>query len=103
MRAAGADDTLDCAGRWYRYRLVGPRRLRMVECETIEQVGERPADCLPIRRIIVAGMNQGIAQRIEAVRLVLRGQAGAMQQRPQRGIAERGPVELADMLVSTCG
>ena len=75
----------------------------MAQRDAVDQFGDRTADRLPVRRRIVAGEHQRLAQRREARRLFQLRQAGPAQQSAQCGIAERGSVELGQMRVAAAG
>ncbi len=71
-----------------RWRQRGPG-LGMLQLDGIEQVRHRLADRGPVRRGIVAGLDQRGAQPLQLRRVVQFGKPGPAQQRPQRRIAQR--------------
>ncbi len=100
MRAAGADHAFDLGetGRALGHR----RRLRagMADIDGVQQRRHRLADRGPVRRFVVARGEERLAQAFQPPLLAQLGQPGAAQQRPQRRIAERRPVELAKMRIA---
>ena len=80
---------------------VGRRRLSGGwQRDAVEQRRDRPAGRLPVRRVVVAGPDQALAQRLEPIGIAQFGQTGPPQQRPQHRIAQRGLVELAEVAVA---
>jgi len=94
---AVADDIVDLRQRRRRAVEGDRRRLRMVECDGVDEVGDGLADRLPVRLAIVAGADERLAQPGQLRVIAQFGQPGTAQQRPQRRIAERGSVELGKM------
>ena len=74
------------------------RRVR--QFNSVQQRRHRLADRGPVRRLVVAGPDQGGTQRAQGGLVAQFGQPGTAQQRAQRRVAERGPVELAKMGVA---
>ena len=72
----------------------------MRQFDRIQQRRHRLADRGPVRRLVVAGPVQGVAQLAQGGLVTQFGHPGAAQQRAQRRIAERGPVKLAEMGVA---
>ncbi len=100
MRAAGADHGLDFGDvRRARHRRGG-LRLWMRHVDRVQEIRHRLADLGPVRLGVVARPGQRLAQGVQPRRVVQFGKTGPAQQRPQRRIAERGPVELAEMGVA---
>ena len=96
VRIAGLD--LGHPGR--PRRCHGSRRSRVADFDVGHQRGHGRTDRGPVRRFVVAGPRQRLAELSEP-RLVLElRQAGPPQQRPQRRIAERRLVEFAEMRVA---
>ena len=103
VRAAASDHPLDLGKA--RRRLAARRqadglRLGMVELDRVQQRRHRLADRGPVRRLVVARPDQGRAQALQPRRVVQFGKPGPPQQRAQRRIAERGPVEFGEMRVA---
>ena len=100
MRAAAADHALDL-GRAGRSAAGRDRRRRGVaHADVGHQFRDGGADRGPVRLVDVAGMGQRVAQGSQPSGIPQRRQPGAAKQRPQRRVAERGLVELAEMGVA---
>ena len=100
MRPAGADHRLDL-GEIRRAAGHGKRlRPGMPERDGIQQRRHRRPDRGPVRRRLVARGSKRGAQAGQPAFVAQFGEAGPAQQRPQRGIAERGPVEFSEMRVA---
>ena len=100
MRAAAADHGFDLGqiGRAPgRGRGLG---LGMPQLDRIQQLRHRLADRGPVRRRVVARPDQRFAQALQPRLVAQFGKPGPAQQRPQRRIAQRGPVEFAEMRVA---
>ncbi len=100
MRGAAADHAFDLRQlrRARRRRLSRGPGVRQLD--GIQQVRHRRADRGPVRLGMVARLAQRVAQAVQ-LRLVAQfGQPGPPQQRPQRRIAQRGAIELAEMRVA---
>ena len=97
MRPAGPDHALDLGevGRFCRRHRR--RRLGMTDLDALHQFGDGLTDRFPVRRVVVAGAGQRLAQRLQAAFVAQLRQAGTAQQRTQRGVAERGPIEFSEM------
>jgi len=76
------------------------RRLGVVERDAVDEISDRLADRRPVGFGLVAGARQRLPQRRQPGLVAQLGQAGAPQQHPQRGIAERGLVELGEMRIA---
>ncbi len=100
MRAGLADHAVDLGGPGRARRCGRGRRGRVAHADAVHQLGDRGADRGPVRRLGVACLGQRRAQAGEAVGVLQRRQAGAAEQRAQRRIAERGPVELSEMRIA---
>jgi hypothetical protein len=72
----------------------------MRELNAVEEVGDRPADRVPVRRLVVAGPDQRLAQRLHSGGVGEFRQAGAAEQGAERRVAECGLVEFGEMGVA---
>ena len=100
MRAAAADHRLQLGERGrLRWRSRG-RRLRVLEIDGVEQGCDRLADRAPVRCVVLSRPQQRALQRLHPGGIAQFRQSGPAQQRAQRRIAQRGPVELAEMTVA---
>ncbi len=100
MGAAAADHPVDLASIG---RPAGGRHLlrgRVMHADIGHQLGDRGADRGPVRLVIVARPYQGLLQGAQSFFVPQLGQPGPPQQRPQGRIAQRRPIELAEMGVA---
>ena len=100
MCGAAADRLVDLAGIRRAGRCGARRGPGMPDADAVHQGGHRRPDRGPVRGLLGAGAQDCRAQFGEPFLVLQRRQAGPPQQRPQRRVAERGPVELAEMGVA---
>ena len=100
MPGRDADRVFDLGHAGRARRRGQRRRLRMPHADAVHQFRDRLADRRPVRLGVVAGPCQRLAQRAQPGFIPQRREAGPPQQRPQRGVAERGPIKLAEMRVA---
>ena len=100
MRPAGPDHRLDL-GKGGRAAGHGKRlRPGMAELDRVQKRRHRRPDGGPVRRRLVARGSERGAQGSQPALVAEFGKPGPAQQRAQRGIAERGPIELSEMRVA---
>ena len=100
MRAAAADHRFDLGQACRALRRRRRLGVGMAEIDGVEQRRDRLADRGPVRRLLVARGDQRLAQPLQPRFFAQLGQSRAAQQRAQRRIAKRGPVELGEMRIA---
>ena len=100
MRAAVADRGFDLGEAWHAPRRGCGRGSRVLQLDGIQEVRHRLADRSPVRRHIVARLDQRVAERAQTSLIAQFGKPGPSQQRPQCRISQRRPVEFAEMGVA---
>ena len=103
MRGAGPDRGVDIGNIKSGGFAAQPRRTRVRGFQCVEQVGNRSADCVPIRRPVIACRDQRCTERGNAVVVTQFGQTRPVQQRAQRRIAKRGFIKSPEMRITTAG
>jgi hypothetical protein len=84
-------------------RAPAPAWIGVLQIDGIQEIRDRLADRGPVRRRIIARPGQRLAKRPQTRLVAQLGEPGPAQQRPQRRIAERGPVELGAVRVAAGG
>ena len=98
MRAAAADHPLDLGADRARAAVAAAGcGLGWLHLDIGHQLGDRGADRGPVRLGLVAGLRSAPRAGAEPLLVPQRGQPGPAQQRPQRRIAQRRPIEFAEM------
>jgi hypothetical protein len=100
MLRAAADDVFDSGEIRRAFRRRRRHRLGMPQDDRVQELGDRLADGGPVRVLVIARPDQGFAQALQTGRVAQLGKPGPAQQGPQRRIAKRGLVELAEMPVA---
>ncbi|MHC2255320.1 hypothetical protein ACVILK_005012 [Bradyrhizobium embrapense] len=97
MRAGQADYAVDLGDSGWMVRCGRGRQGGVAHADAVHQVSDGRADRRPVRRFGVARRGQRRAQPCKPVGVLQRRKPGAAEQRAQRRIAERGPVEFSEM------
>ncbi len=100
MRAAVADHVVDLGHIRRARNRRRRRRFGVLQIDGVQQLGHRRPDRGPVRRGVVARGDQRLAQALQPPLVAQFLKPGPPQQRAQRRIAERGPVEFGEMRVA---
>lgn len=76
------------------------RRPGVVECDAVDEIGDRPPDRRPVGLGLVAGVDECLPQSGQPGFVAQLGQAGAAEQDAERRIAECGLVEFGQMQIA---